>query len=118
LFGHRREIALCDETLEARSKLLEKPEGEPSQVFDFNLGAFQKILGSVLYHYDPAKSGNREKRQPEHPTKIPHLPIIHFDVQRSTFGVRRSPFGVHRSAFTVHRSPFTVHRTTVHRSAL
>jgi len=62
LFGQKREIALCDESSEARTGLLEKPEGEPSQVLDFNLGTLQKILGSVLYQYDPAERGNREAR--------------------------------------------------------
>ena len=65
--------------------LLEKPEREPSQVFDFDFGAFDEILGSVFYQNDPAKRGNREKDQPEHPTKIAHCPILRV----SGFGRKR-----------------------------
>jgi hypothetical protein len=42
-------------------KLLGQPEGEPPQVFDFNLNALDKILGSMLYQNDPAESGNHEE---------------------------------------------------------
>jgi hypothetical protein len=41
--------------------LFKKPRGEPSQVFDLDLGAIDEIFGSVLDKNDPAKSGNREK---------------------------------------------------------
>jgi len=40
---------------------LKKPGGEPSQVFDLDLGAIDEIIGSVLDKNDPAESGNREK---------------------------------------------------------
>jgi hypothetical protein len=42
------------------TKLLGQPEREPPQVFDFNLGALDKILGPMLYQNDPAESGNHE----------------------------------------------------------
>jgi hypothetical protein len=62
----------------ARSALksLEKPEGEPSEVFDFYLGALEEILGSMLDKNDPAKRGHHEKDQPEHQTKIAHPPTV------------------------------------------
>jgi hypothetical protein len=41
--------------------LLEKPRCEPSQVFDFDLGAIDEIFGAVFDKNDPAKSGDREK---------------------------------------------------------
>lgn len=56
--------------------LLEKARCEPTQVFELNFGALNEVFGSVLDEYHPAKRGNREKGQPEHPTKIPHLPIV------------------------------------------
>jgi hypothetical protein len=56
--------------------LLEKPKCEPAQIFDFNLSALNEIFGSMLDHDDPAKRGNREKDQPEHPAKIAHSPIV------------------------------------------
>jgi hypothetical protein len=56
--------------------LFEKPKGEPTQIFDFNFGALDEIFGSMLDKNDPAKRGNREKDQPEHPTKIAHSPIV------------------------------------------
>src|ERR1700693_3999021 len=59
-----------------RHRLLEKPECEPSQIFDFDLCTLDEILGPVLYHNHPAKSGNCEKRHPEHQTKIEHLATI------------------------------------------
>jgi hypothetical protein len=51
---------------------LEKPEGEPAEIFDFYLGALEEILGSMLDKNDPAKGGHHEKDQPEHQTKIAH----------------------------------------------
>jgi hypothetical protein len=42
------------------TKLLGQPEREPPEVFDFNLGALDKILGSMLYQNDPAESGNHK----------------------------------------------------------
>jgi hypothetical protein len=42
--------------------LLEKPEREPSQVFDFDFGAFDEILGSVFYQNDPTKRRDHKKR--------------------------------------------------------
>src|ERR1700726_555890 len=36
-------------------RLLEKPECEPSQIFDFDLCTLDEILGPVLYNNDPAK---------------------------------------------------------------
>jgi hypothetical protein len=53
--------------------LLKKPERKPSQVFDFDLYALKKIVGSVLNKDNPAKCGNDEKYQPQHQTKIKHL---------------------------------------------
>jgi hypothetical protein len=52
-----------DEVLSAGSApaSLEKPEGEPSEVFDFYLGALEEILGSMLDKNDPAKGGHHEK---------------------------------------------------------
>jgi hypothetical protein len=45
----------------ARRPLLKKPRGEPSQVFDLDLGAIDEIFGSVLDKNNPTKGGNREK---------------------------------------------------------
>jgi hypothetical protein len=52
-----------DEVLSAGSApaSLEKPEGEPAEVFDFYLGALEEILGSMLDKNDPAKGGHHEK---------------------------------------------------------
>jgi hypothetical protein len=52
-----------DEVLSAGSApaSLEKPEGEPAEVFDFYLGAFEEILGTMLDKDDPAKGGHHEK---------------------------------------------------------
>jgi hypothetical protein len=41
---------------------LKKTEGEPSQIFDFNLGALYEILGSVFYQNNPTKRGDHKKR--------------------------------------------------------
>jgi hypothetical protein len=46
---------------EGNIKLLGKPERQPSQVFDFNLDALDKILGPMLYQNDPAEGGNDEE---------------------------------------------------------
>ena len=77
----------CRRTLSASalSRLLEKPEREPSQILDFDFGAFDEILGSVFYQNDPAKRGNREKDQPEHQTKIAHYVTLRV----SGFGRKR-----------------------------
>ena len=41
---------------------LKKTESEPSQIFDFNLGALDEILGSVFYQNDPTKRRDHKKR--------------------------------------------------------
>ena len=44
--------------------------------FSISIFALDEIFGPVLDKNYPAKRGNREKDQPEHQTKIAHLPIL------------------------------------------
>jgi hypothetical protein len=38
-----------------------QPEREPAQVFDFNLDALDKVVGSMFDQNDPAEGGHHEK---------------------------------------------------------
>ncbi len=61
-----------------RSRLLENPGGQPSQVLYLDFRALDDIFRSMLYNDDPAKRRDREKGQPEQQTKIAHAVIMSF----------------------------------------
>jgi hypothetical protein len=49
----------------SRSRFLEKPGGEPSQILNLDLRALDEVFRSMLNHDDPAKRCDREKNKPE-----------------------------------------------------
>ena len=58
------------------SDYLDNRNVNPSQVFDFNPDALDKILGSVLYQNHPAEGGNYEEGKPKKDAKTNHFRTI------------------------------------------